>query len=963
MIASHVKEMADAISANVDYLKDSQVNALYLKNGLLVQQQPGVFVYRFDSNYVSKVDLDYQFDVLIGRDNYLGRLVALTPESIDIGLTENLGQTIGRAEISIGNYHLLEKLKDKLLEDKDRPSLGDELIGVKSPRESSNLDLANLEQIGSGLNQYQREALNFVDRNNITYIWGPPGTGKTQTIASIIESLISNNLNALLLSHTNIATDEALLKVARQFRGRQNTALDDGRVVRVGKIQQKHLLEEFGPKVTIDGIAAEKLRELEEKVKKHQANITQTTNEIKKLEQIKAKLAEHHQLTTQVQTLRDEVTKKQARIEEIQQRLVQLEPEIETTRHQIQQAGDKTGWSKIVGGYRLRKLQQLETKLVDERQTLGQESTRLQQELATDQETWDQTQTKLADTTHQLDGWNSKQIEQQLEELKTTIKQQRRLIETAEKQKEAVADSIIDNAQLIATTLTNSHLHPGVISRNYDCVIIDEASMAPLPAVWYAAGLARKRLVIVGDFCQLPPIVNYKSKGKEEADRMVEKWLKTSIFQTSGIEKAIEDESLPMPGNLVVLREQHRMPKEIADMVNHMMYGRFRGGEFSLITNGQQTTQSHEVLAGQKFGIIDTSKPQPTSGRSGSNSPYCIFNAALIMALVDHALKSNHQSIGVATAYRAQANLLQMMLKDKDVDPQKVEANTIHKFQGGERDLIIFDITVDYSKSMYERESAARLINVALSRTRQECLIIGNCQAIAKNHGPTSPTKKMLDYVRSSGRPILDVTEIMERLMPAVEAGLDPEGPLRLVSDQDFYPQFIGDINQAQKEIAIVSPFLKLDRCQSMIDHLRPALARGVVVFIITRRPPYGGFKTNTEHQQSMEALEKAGLGVLPIKENMHEKLALIDRDILWSGSLNIMSHKNSTDLMWRMTKTPEMIKQIMGFYRLDKNIPEAGSNPLEKCTKCLRPGAWFWNGPGKYGPYTSCLLGWHKKT
>ncbi len=310
MIASHTKEMADAISANIDYLKNSQVNALYLKNGVLVQQQPGLFVYRFDSNYVSKVDLDYQFDVLIGKDAYLGRLVALTPEFIEIGLVENLGQTIGKAEISIDNYRLLEKLKDKLLEDGDRSTLGDELIGVKSPKKSSSLGLTELDQIGSGLNQHQRQALDFVNQNSITYIWGPPGTGKTQTIASIVESLINNDLNVLLLSHTNIATDEALLKVARQFQDRQNTTLDDGQIVRVGKIQHKQLLEEFGPKVTIDGIAVEKLQELEEKVKGNQVAIAQATNEAKELEQIKTKLAEYQQLTTRVQTLENEVAKK-----------------------------------------------------------------------------------------------------------------------------------------------------------------------------------------------------------------------------------------------------------------------------------------------------------------------------------------------------------------------------------------------------------------------------------------------------------------------------------------------------------------------------------------------------------------------------------------------------------------------------------------------------------------------------
>ena len=961
MPASHVKEMAEAVSANIDYLKNSKTSAVYLKNGRLVQQQPGLFVYRFESNYLSKVDLDYQFEVLIGQTNHVGRLVAQTSQSIDIGLSENFGQSIGRAEISIGNYQLLEKLRDKLLADRDYSPFGDELIGVKPPRQSTSLDMPGLDQIGSGLNQNQRQALDFVDQNNIAYIWGPPGTGKTQTIASIIEALIGNDLSILLLSHTNIATDEALLKVARQFQARENPALENGRMVRVGKIQHKQLEEEFGSQVTTDGIAIAKTRGLEAKIKDQKEKMAHAINQIDSIEQLQSDLTQQQRLTEHLQTLRNEAANGQSWLDQIQQRLPQLDPEIESANQQMQQAGAKTGLGKLAGNYRLRKLKQQEEKLVNEKQNLNQKSAQLQQDLADNQKAQSQTQDKIEAINQKLGGWAPAQAEQQLEKLRATVKQYRAIIDAAEKEKGKVADSIVDQAQLIATTLTNSHLHPKVISRNYDCVIVDEASMALLPAIWYAAGLAKRRLVVVGDFCQLPPVVGYESNGKSRADELVEKWLKTNIFQTSGIEKALEDESLPLPQNLVVLREQHRMPHNIAEAVNQIMYGRFRGGEFSLITPHRQTNENHEILAGHKLGVIDTSKQQPASGRSGANSPYCIFNAGLIMALVDHALASNHQSIGIVTAYRAQANLLQMMLKDKGVDPQKVEANTIHKFQGGERNLIIFDITVDYGKSMYERENAAKLINVALSRTRQECLIVGNREAIAEKHGSASPTRQVLEHIEKSGLPVIPATTIIERLMADAETLTGVDAPLRLVNDQDFYGQFLADANQAQREIAIVSPFLKLDRCRLMIEQLKPALGRGVSTLILTRRPAYGGSKTNTEHQQAMALLEKAGLVVLPIKENMHEKLALIDRDILWSGSLNIMSHKNSTDLMWRMTKTPEMVKQISGFYRLDKNLPQVGVNTLKRCTMCQRPGAWFWNGIGKYGPHTYCLLGWHK--
>ena len=55
--------------------------------------------------------------------------------------------------------------------------------------------------------------------------------------------------------------------------------------------------------------------------------------------------------------------------------------------------------------------------------------------------------------------------------------------------------------------------------------------MASIPALWCAGYLAKKNIVIVGDFLQLPPIVMANSE-------MAIKWLKTDIFAISGIQEA-----------------------------------------------------------------------------------------------------------------------------------------------------------------------------------------------------------------------------------------------------------------------------------------------------------------------------------------------------------------------------------------------------------------------------------------
>ena len=52
-----------------------------------------------------------------------------------------------------------------------------------------------------------------------------------------------------------------------------------------------------------------------------------------------------------------------------------------------------------------------------------------------------------------------------------------------------IEEFIISEADIVATTLTRAYLRDTIQARGYDTIIIDEASMAPIPAIWVAASL------------------------------------------------------------------------------------------------------------------------------------------------------------------------------------------------------------------------------------------------------------------------------------------------------------------------------------------------------------------------------------------------------------------------------------------------------------------------------------------
>jgi len=122
---------------------------------------------------------------------------------------------------------------------------------------------------------------------------------------------------------------------------------------------------------------------------------------------------------------------------------------------------------------------------------------------------------------------------------------------------------LIEKAQLIACTLAKAATDPYLRERRFDVLLIDEGSMAPLPYVAALSALCRKRVVIGGDFRQLPPI----SVAQEDD---VARLLNTDIFQQAGI--VTPDGSVQHRWNLVSLAEQWRMRTPICELVNKPMY-------------------------------------------------------------------------------------------------------------------------------------------------------------------------------------------------------------------------------------------------------------------------------------------------------------------------------------------------------------------------------------------------------
>lgn len=142
----------------------------------------------------------------------------------------------------------------------------------------------------------------------------------------------------------------------------------------------------------------------------------------------------------------------------------------------------------------------------------------------------------------------------------------------------------------------------------------------------------------------------------------------------------------------------------------------------------------------------------------------------------------------------------------------------------------------------------------------------------------------------------------------------------KLYDEKSFYTAFLKDLDQCKEEVIIESPFITSSRMQLLWPIFNKLLAKGVKIYIVTRPPE--------EHEESLRRQavieirrsEFAGVQTLLCVGSHHRKLAMIDRKILWEGSLNILSQTKSREIMRRIDSRI-LTMEMFQFLKLGKFV------------------------------------------
>lgn len=268
-------------------------------------------------------------------------------------------------------------------------------------------------------------------------------------------------------------------------------------------------------------------------------------------------------------------------------------------------------------------------------------------------------------------------------------------------------------SSLVATNFAFLSMPKASNPELFDYVIADEVSMANIPSLLVSTFFSKSGFVAGGDPKQLPPIF------PEDAEEPNE-WFHASIFEKAGV----NNHSDP---RVAFLNTQYRMQKQIGKLVSETFYdGILQTGTIELpITQGFHSRVWFLNIQGDV-------KIQGSLNNMDEQKRYNETHAELVANMVGIGLTSGFKAseIGVIAPYNAQVvtitKAIQKLPKgENEYQSADVKVSTIHSFQGQERRMIIVDFT-DNNIMPTRLTAKWELINVALSRAKEQLFLVGN---------------------------------------------------------------------------------------------------------------------------------------------------------------------------------------------------------------------------------------------
>lgn len=522
-----------------------------------------------------------------------------------------------------------------------------------------------------GCNSSQYDAVKNAIENKISIIEGPPGTGKTQTILNIIANLLIRNKTCQVVSNNNSAIENIEEKLEKYML--------DFFVAKLGSNINKNSFIENQKNIS-------DLSEYEN------YNLTTLKNEIKELEEevqytynTERKLAETKQLLSEIKIEYEYYKKylKDNNIETLEIR--KISNNINKVIINIENKDKISLFDKIiysfierVGNIKLYKnnkeliVNSLKQAFYEYKISTTEKDINIMTDIIKIRK----------DKVERYIDLSMKLFKKYL----STRFNKRKIYELNDIKKDYVS-FLNDYPVILSTTYSSRNsFNPEV---NFDYVIMDESSQIDIATGSLALSSATNA-VIIGDEKQLPNVL--PEEEKKITDRIFGKYELNECFNFKNSMLTSIKSALPN-APICLLREHYRCHPKIIGFCDKKFY------------NGKLAIMTADNNERNVIKVIRSNEGNHSRDRMNDRE------LDIIKELIP---KINSNDIGIITPYNAQVKRIREELKD-------VEVNTIHKYQGREKDVIIIS-TVDDKISDFVNDP--HILNVAISRAKKQLYVI-----------------------------------------------------------------------------------------------------------------------------------------------------------------------------------------------------------------------------------------------
>jgi superfamily I DNA and/or RNA helicase len=930
-----------------------------LRDGNRVSQNAsGSSVYRFENFTGTPPEEGTKVEVSVGGESVTGRISGKDDRGFYLELMKDFGEAITEAKLTSDPLFLL-KMQSSYLGtlDVSQESVKTALALLDESLSSPKIGFENWIENLEGLNEQQSHAVQAIRNQSNVFIWGPPGTGKTTTVGALVASAANSGLRVLVVSNTNTALDTAIQ--AAMPRVLPRILGNEGGVLRIGTILKQELKDAWGDAIDFEKVLGRVSEEIRIKLQKENETQSEILNRGRALSEIKKKWELLNSSKGELLKLESQEKELSADLEIQLDWRTGVKEEIQLLLKEIEENKSKGIFAKMKARSEYTIRQEIRSTNF-KKDSVDKKIGELKLKIPTVQSSISKLRLELADVLREEKTLPNYELnEASLIAARSELEKCKERLKSLEAELSEARKELIAKASIVGCTAYRPLIDSDLAPVKFDLVVVDEASMIPLSLLFIAAVRSSARIVIAGDFRQLPPIISLgdESNGKvSERDKYLGALLAEDAFHKAGVvQRADAGESVP---ELVALVEQYRMRSELSELISDRFYPDHR-----LVTMNDQRDLT-TPWGNETFITFDTDLLEPESS-SVDKSRRNVVHAIAIERIVEELVAagwtldgSAPNSIGVISAFKEQARHTQRLLNARFGDIAKGASQTIHKFQGSERGLIIIDMTRVGTKSdpgygrwqaNPEPYSDTNLKwNVALSRARQHLIVV--------NHLPTmeqstdSVISNILKEVQARGvtldAQLLFVGDLSKKL-PQKFSSVDPS-ILGIYKADDFYPAFENDLNKCSKSLILVSPFLTRPGVERWIPHLSRLQGLGIKMTVMSKPLDEG---MNRELESELHTVLR-NLGVdLKLEPGVHEKIAIVDGIITWHGSLNIMSHNAGTsEIMARFDSedvAAEIYREIATPSRapLRTNSKRVGvvdrskANIQQLGDDCLRPG------------------------